>query len=93
MDGREMRRKANLTPLSRRVTPREVAQLWFRRGADFAVEIRVEYPDFPLPGPDGLFLLAQVEAWFDRFHGQVSMTGPAPRHEEEAAMRAALGQG
>jgi len=65
-----MSRRATLTVHSRRLTPAEVCRLWFRRGTDFADKINTEYPDFPKPGPDGLFLLSAVEGWFDRFHGK-----------------------
>lgn len=83
-----MTRMASLTPLSQRLTPVEVARLWFRRGPDFAGKIRNTHPDFPKPGPDGLFLLTQVEAWFDRWHGRPQ---GRPDSEEEDAMQAARG--
>lgn len=86
------RRRANLTILSRRLTPAEVAQLWFRRAADFGDEIAKTYPDFPKPGPDGLFLLSQIESWFDRFHGRSHISLVPPVAEEEAALRAARGE-
>ena len=84
-----MVRRADLTTFSRRLTPREVAQHWFRRGCDY--EFRIVYPDFPKPGPDGLFLLTAVEGWFDRFHGQRQPPSDVLKDEEEEAMRAALG--
>jgi hypothetical protein len=84
-----MKRHSNLTTFSRRLTPREVAQHWFRRGADF--DVRVSYPDFPKPGPDGLFLLSAVEEWFDRFHGHRQLSRDPSMDEEEEAMRAARG--
>lgn len=86
-----MSRRAALNPLSRRLTPKEVAQLWFRRGEDFAEIIHQTYPNFPNPGPDGLFLLSSVEAWFDRFHGRPQPSASSREREEEEAMRAASG--
>ena len=83
-------RHANLTPHARRLTPVEVAQNWFRRGSDFAKSIHDTYADFPRPGPDGLYLLSQVEAWFDRLHG-LKQPFTLPHEDEEAAMRAAHG--
>lgn len=64
------KRRSSYTPEVQRLTPIEVAQLWFRRGADYADQIAVAHPDFPAPGPDGLYLAEQVKAWFDRWHGQ-----------------------
>jgi len=84
-----MSRRARLTVHSRRLTPTEVSQLWFRRGEDYA--FREAYPDFPAPGPDGLFLLSAVETWFDRFHGRKQLS-PVTTEEEDEAMRAASGQ-
>jgi len=83
------RRPSNLTPFSRRLTPREVAQNWFRRGADF--DFQTAYRDFPKPGPDGLLLLSTVEAWFDRFHGNRQPSPDPSKDEEEEAMRSARG--
>lgn len=87
-----MKRHAKFTVYARRLTPVEVAQFWFRRGAEFAREIWSEYPDFPRPGPDGLFLLSQVEAWFARFHGLAQIVPLARVDEEAAAMRVARGR-
>jgi hypothetical protein len=84
-----MTRHSSQTEFSRRLTPREIAQQWFRRGADYAF-LR-EYRDFPKPGPDGLFLLSAVEAWFDRFHGNCQPSRTPEKDEEEEAMRAARG--
>lgn len=84
-----MSRRATLTVHARRLTPAEVAQHWFRRGTDF--DFRKTYPDFPAPGPDGLFLLSAVEGWFDRFHGRKHVL-PVTTEEEEIAMRAASGR-
>jgi hypothetical protein len=82
-------RHSNFTTFSRRVTPREVAQHWFRRGLDF--DFRQAYPDFPKPGPDGLLLLSAVEGWFDRFHGHRQLSSNPAMDEEDEAMRAARG--
>ena len=87
-----MSRRPALTLHTRRITPVEVAQLWFRRGAAYTNQIRIDHPDFPMPGPDGLFLLSQVEAWFDQFHGRKQPSLVPPEREEEEAMRAASGQ-
>jgi hypothetical protein len=87
-----MKRHAKLTVYARRLTPAEVAQHWFRRGADFAKDIHATYPDFPKPGPDGLYLLSQVETWFDRLHGRTQISLVPAEDEEDAAMRAALGR-
>jgi hypothetical protein len=87
-----MGRHAKFSVYARRLTPAEVAQFWFRRGIEFSKEIDETYPDFPKPGPDGLFLLSQVEAWFDRFHGKSQISLVPAEDEEEAAMRAARGQ-
>ena len=84
-----MKRHSNLTTFSRRLTPREVAQHWFRKGADF--DFRSTHHDFPKPGPDGLFLLSAVETWFDRFHGYRQPSSDPAKDEEEQAMRAARG--
>lgn len=87
-----MARTAALTTHTKRLTPTEVAQLWFRRGAAFAERILHEYPTFPKPGPDGLFLLSAVEEWFDTFHGNTKIAVLTPQQERAEAMRAALGQ-
>lgn len=86
-----MARHAKLSIHSRRLTPVEVAQLWFRRGGEFGDRIHEDYPDFPNPGPDGLYLLSSVEGWFDRFHGIKRGNDPTLEAEQEAAMHAALG--
>jgi hypothetical protein len=85
-------RRAKLTPHSRRLTPMEVSQHWFRRGRDFAPQIHDNFPEFPQPGPDGLYLLSQVEGFFDRFHGVKAMDFETTADEHAQAMRAALGQ-
>lgn len=85
------RRAANLTPFARRLTPAEVAQHWFRRGAEYARDMRDDHPTFPRPAPDGLYLLADVEAWFDRLHGH-SKPNRSTREERDEAMRAANGE-
>ncbi len=87
-----MTRRATLTVHSRRLTPVEIAQNWFRRGADFAGDIHSQHPDFPRPGPDGLFLLSQVERWFDRFHGTAQPSLVTHETEEDEAMKAASGK-
>lgn len=76
--------------LSRRLTPSEVAQFWFRRGAAYAEsQLRSDHPDFPKPGPDGLYLTAQVAAWFDKWHGvRVPLDAP---DDEAAALEIARG--
>jgi hypothetical protein len=68
-------RRSALSPLSCRLTPTEVAQLWFRRGTDYAEKLHSEHPTFPQPGPDGLYLAAQVSAWFDNWHGAKAKSG------------------
>jgi hypothetical protein len=87
-----MTRRATLTLHTRRITPVEVAQLWFRRGSAYANQMRIDHADFPAPGPDGLFLLSAVEGWFDRFHGRKQPSLVPPEQEEEEAMRAASGE-
>ncbi|HCE07488.1 MAG TPA: hypothetical protein DEQ40_02595 [Oxalobacteraceae bacterium] len=84
-----MSRRARLTVHTRRLTPAEVAQLWFRRGEDF--DFRGAYPDFPIPAGDGLFLLSAVESWFARFHG-TKQPFPVTTEEEDQAMKAANGR-
>jgi hypothetical protein len=81
-----MSRRPALSNYSQRLTPAEVARNWFRRGPDYMAKVPA---DFPKPGPDGLFLLSQVEAWFDRFHGIKQR--PEQNGEEDAIMRAARG--
>jgi hypothetical protein len=84
-------RRANLTQHARRLTPIEVAQNWFRRGRDFAQRIHDTYPNFPEPAPDGLFLVSDVEAFFDWFHGVSGIGSVTPVREQAEAMRAARG--
>jgi hypothetical protein len=85
-------RHAAITPHARRLTPSEVAQHWFRRGRDFVPVIHSVYPNFPKPAPDGLYLLKQVEGWFDRLHGmEAGARSVTPAEENEEAMRAARG--
>ena len=84
-------RRAKLTPHARRLTPLEVAQHWFRRGRDFAPLIHDTHPNFPQPGPDGLYLLRQVEAYFDRLHGEAGISLKTLADEQADAMRAARG--
>jgi hypothetical protein len=84
-------RHAALTIHSRRLTPFEVAQHWFRRGRDFVPLIHSEYPDFPAPAPDGLYLVKTVESFFDRLHGNVDRSAAPLADEVETAMRAARG--
>lgn len=79
-----MKRHAALTAFARRLTPAEVAKHWFRRGEEFGREIRDAHPDFPAPGPDGLYLIDDVEAWFDRWHGKRHAHAPLHEAEEEA---------
>lgn len=75
--------------LSRRLTPAEVVQHWFRRGAAYAETMHAEHPNFPPAGPDGLYLAAQVAAWFDKWHGvRVSSIEP---DDEAAALEIARG--
>jgi hypothetical protein len=86
-------RHAKLTPASRRLTPLEVAQLWFRRGRDFVTEIHLQYPDFPQPAPDGLYLVAAVESWFEKFHDiGLGMSSISAEDELAQAMAAANGR-
>lgn len=76
--------------LSQRLTPAEVAQFWFRRGAAYAIaQLRIDHPNFPEPGPDGLYLTAQVAAWFDKWHG-VRASSIEP-DDEAAALEIARG--
>ena len=84
-------RRAKLTQHARRLTPKEVAQNWFRRGRDFAQRIHEAYPNFPQPAPDGLYLLSNVEAFFDGFHGVSGIDSVTPAGEHAEAMRAARG--
>jgi hypothetical protein len=78
------KRRTALSAMSQRLTPGEVAQFWFRRGADFGPKIADEYPDFPHPGPDGLFLLEDVRAWFDCWHGKRQRPGTRGSAEDAA---------
>lgn len=84
-------RRAKLTPHSRRVTALEVAQHWFRRGRDYVQKIHRDYPNFPHPAPDGLYLLSAVEAFFARLHGIGEPDAMTLAGEQEEAMRAARG--
>lgn len=88
---RRVRPSAYDPALSRRLTPVEVAQHWFRRGAAFAGEIRDTHPDFPPAGPDGLYLTAQVSAWFDKWHGVRASSAPPAADGEDAALEIARG--
>lgn len=78
-------RRTNLTPFARRLTPAEVAQHWFRRAPEYAKTMHADYPTFPKAAPDGLYLLADVEAWFDRLHGRQQPPGSRDdrKHLEE----------
>lgn len=86
-------RKSKLSEHSKRLTPVEVVSHWFRRGKDFVAKIHLEFPDFPAPAPDGLYLLSAVAAWFARFHGINSAVGAyeSLEHEKNEALRAARG--
>lgn len=75
--------------LSRRLTPAEVAQHWFRRGTSYAEQLRADHPDFPKPGPDGLYLASDVVAWFDKWH-DVRVSSPGT-DDEAAALEIARG--
>lgn len=86
-------RHNKLTPLARRLTPMEIAQHWFRRGRDFASQIHDTFADFPKPAPDGLYLLSQVEDFFNRFHSANETRIETAADEQAQAMRAALGNG
>lgn len=88
-----MSRIAELTPLSERLSPAEVAQIWFRWARDRAPDIHVIHPNFPNPGPDGLYLREQVREWFKRFHGWRQGSTARPDEEEEALRRAVHGRG
>lgn len=83
LGGPNGRRRSNLSPYSQRLTPAEVAQIWFRRGAQFANQIWKTYPDFPEPGPDGLLSLSRIREWFDRFEGRKQPFSSATEEEEE----------
>lgn len=87
-----MSRRATLSAYSQRLTPVEVARLWFRRGADYSGQIHADHPDFPKAAQDGLFLLSHVEGWFARFHGTGQPLRETPEGEEEEAMRVARGR-
>lgn len=87
-----MKRHAALTLHARRLTPAEVAQHWFRRAAAYAHEIHSDHPSFPKPGPDGLYLLSQVEAWFDRVHGRSQISAVRNADEEAEIMRLMSGK-
>jgi hypothetical protein len=70
-----MSRLADLSIYSQRLTPSEVARLWFRRSPTYAPEIHEHHPDFPKAGPDGLYLREAVKEWFDRWHGRRQGSG------------------
>jgi len=78
------RRHADLTAFAQRLTPAEVAQHWFRCGRAFASDIHAKHPDFPRPGPDGLYLTDQVRIWFDAWHGRRQNFASECTDEEEA---------
>lgn len=78
------KRRADFTAFTQRLTPVEIAQYWFRRSRDFALDIHNQHPDFPKPGPDGLYLREQVRIWFDGWHGREQNFALAPTGEEEA---------
>lgn len=86
-----MSRLADLSDFSQRLTPSEVARLWFRRAAAYAVEMHSDHPDFPKPGPDGLYLREAVKEWFDRWHGRRQGSGALAALEaaEKEALRIA----
>ena len=88
-----VRRHTDLSAFTRRLTPAEVAQLWFRRGREFGREIHAVHPDFPRAGPDGLYLTAEVEGWFDRWHGRRQSATPDRDAEDEAFRIARHGRG
>jgi hypothetical protein len=54
-------------------------------------KVHTDYPDFPKPGNDGLFLLSAVSGWFDRYHGMKQRSSQESNSEEDAIMRAARG--
>jgi hypothetical protein len=84
-------KRSPLSPLSKRLAADEVALVWFRRQPHYGQEIRRHHPDFPRPGPDGLYLASEVETWFDRWHGRRPQGAQHDRDAEEQALRAALG--
>lgn len=88
-----MNRHTIVCAFSQRLTPTEVAELWFRRSRTWASDIHIQHPSFPMPGPDGLYLKAQVEEWFDGYHGR--RVGPlrAAYAAEDEALRIARGGG
>ena len=87
------KRVSDFTPFSERLTPAEVADYWFRRDRRFGASIHNEHPDFPRPGPDGLFLRCQVLAWFELFHGLRRRSGERiPDAEAEALAIARFGR-
>lgn len=81
---KQMKRRANLTLFARRLTPVEVARHWFRRSHDYARHIHSDHPDFPGPGPDGLYLADSVQTWFDGWHGRRQIFSTTSADEEEA---------
>jgi hypothetical protein len=88
-----MSRRADISAFSQRLSPSEVAELWFRRSAGWAKNIHVEHPDFPCPGPDGLYLRDAVREWFDRWHGRQPERTSDSQFEEEALRIARNGRG
>lgn len=56
------------------------------------MEIHTHYPDFPGPGPDGLFLREAVKEWFDRWHGRRLEISTQGSMEEEALQIARYGR-
>lgn len=86
-------RIADLTPMSERFSAGEVAQIWFRWGREKSSEIHVIHPNFPKPGPDGLYLREQVREWFKHFHGWRQGSVVRKDEEDEALRRAQHGRG
>lgn len=83
------RRHADYSQFIERLTPGEVAVLWFRRAVSFGVEIHKHHPDFPQPAPDGLYLRRDVSAWFDSYHGHVQASRQTAKQAEDEALRIA----
>jgi hypothetical protein len=87
-----MQRRATLTNYAKRLTPVEVAYHWFRRSRDFGRDIHSEFPTFPGPGPDGLYLLSSVEQWFVHWHNGAQNLPIDAVDEELAALTIARGR-